>query len=138
MRGQVSDDGREARLTLTVASPDPTGRMVEVAAALDTGFTADLALPADVIGTLQLPELGTVDVALADGHTTSLRVHAARVQWQGRDRHTVAYGVDGAALVGMGLLRGFVLEVDVVPNGAVTIRSRPGGEEASAQHQPSS
>lgn len=67
MRGQVSDDGREALLTLTVASPDPTGRMVEVAATLDTGFTADLALPADVIGTLQLPELGTVDVALADG-----------------------------------------------------------------------
>lgn len=39
MRGHVSNDSREALLTVPVASPDADGRTAEVTAVIDTGFT---------------------------------------------------------------------------------------------------
>jgi predicted aspartyl protease len=95
---------------------------------IDTGFTGHLTLPA-FRG--QVP--GPVAVRLrggrtADGGTTALRVYDARVLWRGRERLVPVYEAEGGPLVGMSLLRGSRLTVEVEPGGDVVIEDLPGSE----------
>ncbi len=46
---------------------------------MDTGFTGDLTLPAESVSSLALTEQEFVEAQLADGSTTALRTHEARV-----------------------------------------------------------
>jgi predicted aspartyl protease len=47
---------------------------------VDTGFTGYLTLPAEVVGSLALPELGTEEIMLADGSKEIASVHRATVE----------------------------------------------------------
>jgi clan AA aspartic protease len=99
----------------------PNGDGVEVAAVIDTGFTGHLTLPPGVVRALSLGERGFVDVELADGGTATLSAYEAFVLWHGRPRRMPVYEADGDPLLGMSLLRGSVLTVEVVPGGTVEI-----------------
>lgn len=124
MRGQVSGDGREALLPVAVSAPTSADDAVEAIAVVDTGFTGELALSADVVVSLGLPEVAVVDVELADGRSAWLGLHAAAVWWDGRLHRTAVLAIDGSSLVGMMLLRDCVLRVNVVPYGEVAVHSR--------------
>lgn len=91
---------------------------------MDTGFTGELALSADLVASLGLPEVAVVDVRLGDGRSAWLSLHAASVWWDGRLHRTAVLAVDGSSLVGMALLGDCVLTVDVVPQGGVAVHSR--------------
>ena len=95
---------------------------------IDTGFTGHLTLPADVVQSLALSGRGFVEVELADGGTTALGVYDARVLWRGRERFVPVYEAEGGPLVGMSLLRGSRLTVEVEPGGDVVIEDLPGSE----------
>ena len=69
---------------------------------------------------LSLPERGFVEVELADGGMATLGVYEARVLWHWRPLRVPVYEADGAPL-GMSLLRGSTLTIEVIPRGAVTI-----------------
>lgn len=101
---------------------------VEVEAVIDTGFTGYLTLPADVVRALALSGSGFVEVELADGGTAALDVYDAHVLWRGRERPVPVYEAEGGPLVGMSLLRGSRLTVDVEPGGEVVIEDLPGSE----------
>jgi clan AA aspartic protease len=120
MRGRVVAGGREAVIGLRVSGRESAAD-VEVEAVIDTGFTGHLTLPPDVVRALSLPVRGSVDAELADGGTTTLTVYDALVLWHDRRRRVPVYGSDGAAFVGMALLRGSTLTVEVMPGGAVEI-----------------
>ena len=120
MRGRVVADGHEAVIGLQVSGRD-SGLIADVEAVIDTGFTGHLTLPPDVVRSLSLPERGFVDVELADGTTATLGVYEALVLWHDRPRRVPVYGADGDALLGMALLRGSTLTVEVVPGGVVEI-----------------
>ena len=119
MHGRVSDDGREAILPLTVIGR--SGVRAEVEAAVDTGFTASLCLPLDVVSSLSAPFVGRGVAVLADGSTVETSYHRARVLWHGRERAVQVIVTEGGLLVGMTLLRGSVLTVTVSPGGEVTV-----------------
>jgi clan AA aspartic protease len=121
VRGRVSGDAREATITVTVLPAESGRTSLDVRAVIDTGFTGDLALPTELVSSLSLPERGFVEVRLADGSTAARRLHEASILWHGVPRRVLVYQVDADALVGMSLLRGSTVSIDVVPDGHVTI-----------------
>jgi predicted aspartyl protease len=88
---------------------------------IDTGFSDYLTLPPDEIAALQLSYSGISDFTLADGSDASFRVYTATALWDGIDRPIFVLEAAGGPLVGMSLLRGHRLIIDVVDGGMVTI-----------------
>ena len=63
-------------------------------------------------------------VLLADGSDAALDAYAVTVLWDGRPRRVVAYASDATPLVGMSLLVGHSLCVDVEHAGRVIIEPK--------------
>ncbi len=124
MRGSVVSDGREAVVSLKVMGTDPARDTTNIQVVIDTGFTGHLILPPETVRSLSLPERGFIEVELADGGMTTLGAYEAHVLWHGRPRRVPVYEADGGPLIGMSLLRGSTLTVDVIPSGEVTIAAR--------------
>jgi clan AA aspartic protease len=119
--GVVKSD--EGRIRLKVKGL--RGGEHEVEAIIDTGFTASLTLPPPVIAALGL-RWQTVDrVTLADGSESMFDVYEARVVWDGKVRHILVDEADADPLVGMRLLRGYELKMQIRARREVTIKRLP-------------
>ena len=129
MRGSVVSDGREANVSLKVIGAGPDHASINVQVAIDTGFTGHLTLPPETVRSLSLPERGFVAVELADGGMATLGVYEARVLWHWRPLRVPVYEADGGPLIGMSLLRGSTLTIEVIPRGEVTIAEGSQGFE---------
>lgn len=116
--GEVNRD-YEAVIRLTVAGP--SGQAREVAAIIDTGINGALTVPADLIASLDLPPRGLGRAHLGDGSEILFARHAASVSWDGRQRRVYIDAAETEPLLGMGLLRGYELAVQVWPGGEVRI-----------------
>ena len=89
---------------------------------VDTGYTASLTLRAASIAALGL-RWQTVDrVTLADGSECIFAVYEAKVVWDGKLRRILVDEADTDPLVGMRLLRGHELKMQVRYRGKVTIK----------------
>ena len=119
--GLVVGDSREAVVPLTVLGPGSPGARADLESVVDTGFTGHLTLPPEEARRLRLQPLGSRYVVLADGSEVPLDVYRATVLWDGRRRIARAFASAGVPLVGMALLRGSRLEIDIVPGGVVRI-----------------
>lgn len=98
------------------------GRRRRITAVLDTGFTGFLTLPGHIVDELQLPSFGNQDVTLADGSETSMDMHLARVLWhEGREHEVLILRAEGGLLLGMELLHGNRVVLDVIEDGEVEI-----------------
>jgi clan AA aspartic protease len=129
MRGSVVSDGREATVSLKVIGAGSDRDSSNIQVAIDTGFTGHLKLPPETVRSLSLPERGFVEVELADGGMATLGVYEARVLWHWRPLRVPVYEADGAPLIGMSLLRGSTLTIEVIPRGEVTIAEGSQGFE---------
>lgn len=103
----------------------PAGAELSVDAVVDSGFTASLALPPAAVSALGLIRQSAGQAVLADGSILQVETYAANVEWDSGWRSVLASAVGDEALVGMRLLRGYELRIDVVPGGAVAIASLP-------------
>ena len=101
----------------------PSGQARAVDAVVDTGFDRFLTLPPAMVTDLDLAFAGYSRVVLADGSDVALDSYAVTVLWDGRPRRVVAYVSDAAPLVGMSLLAGYQLCVDVEDGGRVVIEA---------------
>ena len=105
----------EGRIRLTVKGL--RGREEEVEAIVDTGYSASLTLPPALIAVLGLP-WQTMDTArLADGSDCIFSVYEARVVWDGKERQILVDEADADPLVGMRLLKGHELKMQVRARG---------------------
>lgn len=68
-----------------------------------------------------LPVVGRGAAILADGRAVETRYHRGRVLWHGREREVQVLSAEGGPLVGMTLLRGDLLTIEVVPGGEVSL-----------------
>jgi clan AA aspartic protease len=125
MRGSVVSDGREAKVSFKVIGAGFDHASFNIQVAIDTGFTGHLTLPPETVRSLSLPNRGFVEVELADGGMATLGVYEARVLWHWRSLRVPVYEADGGPLIGMSLLRGSTLTIEVIPRGEVTIAERP-------------
>ncbi|HEX3148168.1 MAG TPA: clan AA aspartic protease [Gemmataceae bacterium] len=112
---------REARIKLRVVGP--RGQRVIVEAVIDTGYTGWLTLPPSLIATLRLPWTDVTPVILADGNEAYFDVFDANVIWNRRKLAIKVDQADATPLVGMSMLEGCQLKIDVRPGGKVQIKS---------------
>ncbi|MBC8142454.1 MAG: hypothetical protein H7Y38_13550 [Armatimonadetes bacterium] len=97
------------------------GRSVTHDALIDTGFSGTMSLlPADV-ATLGLSQSGVAPTTLADGSLILSTLYFASVEWDGIRVLTQVVADGDVPLVGMKLLAGYNLSVDVTDNGKVEI-----------------
>jgi clan AA aspartic protease len=120
--GSVTAD-RDATINLDIA--DAGGQHVTVTAVIDTGFNGWLTLPGVVISALSIAPIGARRVTLADGNDVDMGLYAAKVAWDGLSVDVFALEAEGHPLVGMSLLYGYTLTVQVVDGGVVSISALP-------------
>jgi clan AA aspartic protease len=92
---------------------------------IDTGFTGFLSLPSISIAELELTWSYRDRGTLGDGSETLFDVYNASVIWDGNLREIEINSADTEPLLGMGMLRGYRLQVDTIPDGLVTIQALP-------------
>ncbi len=118
MTGSITSE-REAVLSLSIRNSD--GVEVTVQALVDTGYNGTLTLPQAIIDTLALPWHGARLVTLADGSTVELGIYRAHVLWHDEERAVQSLAADGGPLLGMALLYGSRLTMDILDGSAFTI-----------------
>ena len=114
---------REAVLKLRVSEPGMSGREFE--AVIDTGYDGYLSLPRTIISALRLPWVRRGRAVLADGTEIDCEVYRAEIVWDGTQTPILVDEADTDPLIGMNLLNGFELKVQVRPRGKVTIKRLP-------------
>ncbi len=112
--------GHRAYIILTIRAPD--GQYHDIEMVLDTGFTGVLTLPPAVVAALSLPYVGPQPATLADGTQVMLALYEATVLWNGAERDIEILCMDGAPLIGMTLLDGSDVYLQVTDGGMVTIQ----------------
>ncbi len=110
----------EGRIRLMVRGPRKRERQVE--AVVDTGYTGFLSLPPDVVSSLGLRWKTFGRGILADGSECLFDVYVAKVVWDGKERRVLVDEADTDPLVGMALLSGYELKMQVRSRGTVTIK----------------
>src|SRR5437660_1221217 len=101
----------EGRIRLRVKGH--RGREQEVEVVIDTGYTAPLTLPPALIAGLGLRWRSVDRFTLADGSECFFDVYDAKVLWDGKVRSILVDRADADCLIGMRLLRGHELKIQV-------------------------
>ena len=112
---------------------DGEGRPRSVEVVLDTGFTGYLTLPSESIGQLGLRSAGQRTFELANGEMFDFQVYLGSVSWHGRPSDVLVLQSDSGPLLGMALLWGSRVTMDVLNDGDVAIEDlspAPPTEEA--------
>ena len=112
---------REAIISLSVQGPE--GQSREIDAVIDTGFNGFLTLPPSLVQELGLAWRRRGRAMLADGSDSLFDIYEATVTWDGRPRRIAVDGVNSDPLIGMSLLYGYELTVQVVDGGRVVINT---------------
>ncbi len=116
------NESHEATIGLTLRGV--AGADQEIEAIIDTGYTGHLILPTMLIDRVGLSWRGRVQGLLADGSLHVFDAYEGTISWNGQDRIVEVDAADTyQPLVGMGLLRGHALSIDVVQSGTVKIEA---------------
>ncbi len=110
---------REAVVRLPLSNP--RGHE-EIEAVIDTGFNGYLTLPPDLIARLSLPFRRSGRAVLGDGSEVTFDIHEAVILWDGRPRRIAVDVADTEPLLGMGLLYGHELNLQVIEGGSALIK----------------
>lgn len=119
LSGYVTPD-KEAVIPIEVLGVE--GR-VQLEAGIDTGFNGFLTLPRTMIEELGLVFVGPARAALGDGNEVRMDLFLAAVQWEDGPRDVLVLESEGGTLVGMALLGGCRVTMDVEEDGSVSIES---------------
>lgn len=98
---------------------------LETDAVVDTGYSGALTLPYNAIVDLQLPFKRRGTATLGDGTEVVFDVYQGTVLWEGQPRPLRIDVAEIEPLLGMSLLYGHELKIEVVEGGDVVIRELP-------------
>ena len=118
MTGRVNGD---LQAWLTVEIVTPSGQLRPIVVALDTGFNGQIALPGVTIQRLELPEESSRLAITATGDRVRLTTYYRTMMWHGEPRIIEVVEADSEPLLGMELLLGNRVTLDVLEGGPVTI-----------------
>lgn len=110
-------------LALTLVTP--TGERVDVQAMIDTGFRDSLMLPRATFDRVRRSSPVATTTTLADERSASHRQALVEVDFCGERKEVYAGDLSEETFVGMDLLEGYRLTIDVGEGGAVTIAPLP-------------
>jgi len=114
---------REPMIGLTIRGP--VGQELEVEAVIDTGFNGSLSLASAFIAMLGLAWRRRGRAILADGSESIFDIYEATVVWDGQPRRVAVDAAETDSLVGMSLLYGYELTIQVMDGGNITIKKLP-------------
>jgi predicted aspartyl protease len=103
------------------------GRELDVEVLVDSGCALSLILPAVTVNILGLVRQSSGGAVLADGSVRECEVYAAEVEWDGVWRPILVSALGDEPLLGMPLIAGHRLSMDVLPGGLVEITPLPSG-----------
>ncbi len=116
--GRVSAN-REAIIQIAVLGDSK--QVKSVSTLVDTGYTGDLMLPRKIVNELELSLRGIQDAILGDGSLRMFEMYAGSVIWDGQVRRVEVNASETEALIGMGLLEEYKLEIEGKYGGTVRI-----------------
>ena len=88
---------------------------------VDTAFEGDLALPLSVLNRIQTTFDGDRRVRLADG-TFRRRPHfEVSIEWEGEERLAEVVLMENEPLLGVELMEGYLLQVEITDGGEVSL-----------------
>ena len=116
--GTVKSDEGSIRLTVK----GPQGQSREIEAIIDTGYSELLSLPPAIVKNLNLRWRSLDRSTLADGSDCLFDIYEAVVIWDGEARQILIDEADTDPLIGMRLLNGYELKMQVRPRGKITIK----------------
>ena len=117
MSGRVG--GEEALVEVIFLSPGKATQ--EITFVIDTGFEGALALPANLVASLELEYHTDMVAILADDSRAKIDIHKASIIWQGSEIRVAVLKMGSRPLIGTSLLFNSHLGIDFVHNGAVSI-----------------
>lgn len=131
LHGQI-DERNQLWVTIKVGGQQS---QEEIRALIDTGFTGELLLPLRIAVPLGLKLAGVASFQLADGSISNQMLFSASTSW-GTQTRAVTVNVSEVedALIGTGLLHGYILLVDFQKK-VLTIRE-PGTDDPQIAIQP--
>ncbi len=109
----------EAVLPIVVGNVNGQRQVID--AVIDTGFNGFLTLPSTMIMDLDLPWSGSDVATLGDGSEALFDMYTANIIWDGDYQEIDIAESETEPLIGMGLLYGYRLQVDIIEKGKVTI-----------------
>ena len=98
-----------------------TGTSLDISFIVDTGFAGDIKVSPSTVAKLGLEFICPQVRRLADGQEVSYSLHTAVIDWSGGPREVEVLAMDGDDLIGTGLIRDMLLQVEGVEHGEVTI-----------------
>ena len=122
INGKVTAN-KEAVIALEVIGSNRKKEKIE--AVIDTGFDGYLTLPSNLSSRLELQLAGSRRATLGDGNVVVLDTCFAKTLWHGQEREVLVLQSDSVPLVGMSLLYGNRLILDVINDGDVAIELLP-------------
>jgi clan AA aspartic protease len=123
----------QAHIRLKVMGPQ--GQEQEVEALVDTGYSEFLMLAPSLVAALGLRWQKVDKTLLADGSERFFDLYEAKVMWDGKARSISVAELGTIPLVGMALLDGYELKMQVRPGGKVTIKRLPERPKARRQRE---
>jgi len=100
----------------------PRGSTESIQSVLDTGFNDWLTISPSQVAKLGLKFREEGHYILADGSETLSRIFESEIEWFGAWRRILVVEMDGGPLLGMAMLAGCRLGIEVVENGRVEIQ----------------
>ena len=119
----VVNASNEAIVHLRVKGPGGVESDVDVI--VDSGFTSSLTLPESMAIALGIARQSGGTAMLADGSARQFDICVAEVEWGGAWRTVLVYVLGDEPLLGMRLLAGHKLIIDVTPDGLVEVLPLP-------------
>ena len=114
---------REAVVRLVVHGEEVIAKEIEVV--IDTGFSGWLSLPPSLIAQLELAYRRRGLATLADGSEILYSIYEGTVEWQETIRRIPIDEAETDPLIGMALLQGYELNIEVTKGGNVSIKQLP-------------
>lgn len=112
----------ELEPTLSVSIHRVDGAVFTQSAIVDTGFNGWLSLPSDLIAQLNLTWKRRGRAILGDGSECVFDVYEAVIVWDGTLVTVPIDAADAEPLVGMSLMEGYQLTMQIVTGGSVELR----------------
>ncbi|MBR8836356.1 MAG: clan AA aspartic protease [Stigonema ocellatum SAG 48.90 = DSM 106950] len=110
---------------IRIAICDALTKVHERDAVIDTGFDGWLSLPPDLIAGLGLNWKRRGRALLADGSESIFDIYEATVIWDGQLLTIPIDEADSDPLVGMSLMEGYELNIQVIDGGTVKLMKLP-------------
>ena len=119
--GRVRSAANQLHATCVFQAYGANGIPATIEAVIDTGFSGEIALPQRLFGQLGLKGQGSKEIFVADGRSSNVVFSILEIEWQGEFRRVEAISTETFPLIGMALLRGSRLCMDVEDAGEVEI-----------------